>query len=933
MPFIADLHIHSPYSRATSKDLNFEILEKWGRIKGISLIGTGDFTHPAWLNEIKTKLADQGNGLFRLKKRPPSGEDIHFMITGEISNIYKYGDKTRKVHNLICMPDIDSTERFAKRLDRIGNIRSDGRPILGLDARDLLEIMLETSDAAVLIPAHIWTPWFSVLGSKSGFDSIEACYRDLSKHIFALETGLSSDPPMNWTVPSLDRYTLVSNSDAHSAAKLGREANVFNCRMDYQDIMDSLRRKKKGGFWGTLEFFPEEGKYHYDGHRKCSVLLSPDETLNLKGICPVCSGKLTVGVSYRVAELGKRKMGYKPKQAFSYENILALQEILGELMGVGSASKKVKQEYDRLIAQLGPELEIIRNVALDEIKVKGSEILAEAVKRVRAGKIHATPGFDGEFGIIRVFDEKELKEFIGQTSMFAQEPAKQIKRKARGQKKKKEKKAKKKGQTRPESENPDQEKAVRAGNAPVIVVAGPGTGKTRTLARRIDYLVSEQSIPPENILAITFSNRAAREMTERIQKRLPAGDKKRFPFIGTFHQLGLKLISENLKALGFSHVPEILDEDEAKRLEKEKGSDYARYKAANHLVDYDDLLVLPQNMLKADPQLLLDCQKRWPHVFVDEYQDINEHQYALLRQLCPPESMPFVIGDPDQAIYGFRGGDVGYFIKFQEDYTRAVKVTLKQAYRSTDTILRASAQMIEKSSLSPETDVWSGIAGKAHIDIHGLPTEKAEAEHILKTIEELVGGSSYFAVDSGRGGYGEYEDIGFGDIVVLYRTHAVGDAVEAALSRSGIPLQRALRKDKKERLKGGLQTVLDIEEKGDFYEPRLQRVALMTLHAAKGLEWKVVFIAGCEDGLLPYTEWDRKPDINEERRLLYVGMTRAMQHLFITHAETRMFLGKRKKREPSPFLEEIEENLKRLDKPFKGQRRRKKETAEQISLF
>jgi len=418
MPFIADFHIHSSYSRATAKDISFESLAFWGQLKGISLIGTGDCTHPAWVKEMKAKLIEDGSGLLSLKKAKPAAEvpdsckseSIHFIITGEISTIYKYGEKTRKVHHVVCFPSLDSVEKFNKKLESIGNIRSDGRPILGLDSRDLLEILLEASSDAVLIPAHIWTPWFSVLGSKSGFDSIEECYRDLSPHIFALETGLSSDPPMNWRVSKLDRYTLVSNSDAHSASKLGREANVFSCSMSYQAIMDSLKRKTPEGFLGTLEFFPEEGKYHVDGHRNCKVSLLPDESRKLNGRCPVCKGALTLGVMYRVHELADRPMGAKPEGAFPFRSIVSLKEIIGEILDTGPASKKVTAEYDRLLNEIGPELSIILDIPLESIQKKGSAILAEAISRVRAGKIHATPGYDGEFGVIKVFDDIERLE-------------------------------------------------------------------------------------------------------------------------------------------------------------------------------------------------------------------------------------------------------------------------------------------------------------------------------------------------------------------------------------------------------------------------------------------------------------------------------------------------------------------------------------------
>jgi uncharacterized protein (TIGR00375 family) len=418
MPFIADLHIHSRYSRATSKELCFEQLHRWGQLKGVSLIGTGDFTHPAWFAEIKEKLQPGGDGVYRLKKIPAIDDGIElpneaapirFIITGEISNIYKAGGKTRKVHNLVCMPGFGEAERFAKRLNRIGNINADGRPILGLDSRDLLEIALEACGRAIFIPAHIWTPWFSALGSKSGFNSIQECYRDLTDHIFAVETGLSSDPPMNWMVSHLDRFTLVSNSDSHSAAKIGREATLFACEIGYGAVTRALRQGVAGGYRGTLEFFPQEGKYHFDGHRACKLRVPPEQTKALHGRCPVCGKPLTRGVMYRVRELADRPEGFIPPAAAPFRSVVSLDSLLGEVLGAGPASKKVKAEYARLLSALGPELTILLDTPLDEIQRRSPGLLAEAVRRMREGAITATEGYDGEYGVIRAFRTGELQ--------------------------------------------------------------------------------------------------------------------------------------------------------------------------------------------------------------------------------------------------------------------------------------------------------------------------------------------------------------------------------------------------------------------------------------------------------------------------------------------------------------------------------------------
>ncbi len=1122
MSFIADFHIHSRYSRATSRSLCFETLYQWAKLKGVSLIGTGDFTHPAWLAEIKEKLVPDDKGLFKLNdKNIPSldvklpSQDLHpirFMLTCEISNIYKYNGKVRKIHNLICMPDFDSASRFADKLNQIGNIHSDGRPILGLDSRDLLEILLEISEDAVLIPAHIWTPWFSVLGSKSGFNSIEECYRDLSHHIFTLETGLSSDPPMNWMVSKLDRYTLMSNSDAHSAANIGREANLFDCEMSYDAIMNALQHGAKEGFLGTVEFFPQEGKYHFDGHRKCDICLSPQESKRYNGLCPKCAQRLTLGVMYRVVELADYAIGRKSPSALSYKSALSLDKILSEIMGTGPKSKKVQGEYRRLLGLLGPELPILLDLPLDSIQKCGSSILTEAIRRVRNGKIHTFPGFDGQYGTIRIFTKKELDDYIGQITLFPLPEKKynlsvknEIKlssvQESNGAKPYFESPKEKHQQS--EKLNDAQQEAVESSFGSLLVVAGPGTGKTRTLAERIVWLITEKSVSPQSILAVTFSNRAAREMTERIERILSGKKEQKRPEITTFHKLGLKIITENHTQLGLKKQPLVLSEDDMAHilsyairqtensnktlgissLEKhiidfiKKSGDriadpehiyeqiddafkyYIDYKRKHGLVDFTDLLLLPLSLLSNDQGLLAHYKERWQHIFVDEYQDVNALQYRLLRLLAPPGKDLFVIGDPNQAIYGFRGADVGYFTRFRSDYPDAHIVTLTRSYRSTNAILKASSRMISCDTLANTQELWSNVSGSLCIDINRLPTENSEAEHVLKTIERLIGGSSYFAVDTGRSGEESANDISFQDIAVLYRVHSVGEPVVEALARSGIPVQHTTRKgildhkeikavlacirfieepsnifhvedlflfgipglskrsslrlidiirsnfsgsedvfnwlkksgklsdreyqsivrfevnirsvtaalgdkDTQKALKDagsamGIEeekfrqshwlslmkravlytnpseffTTINLDKDTDLYDPRIEGITLMTLHASKGLEWKVVFIVGCEEGLIPYSEYNKKGDLNEERRLFYVGMTRAKQHLFLSYAQTRRIKGKKVKRHPSPFLTAIPTDLKNIRTPFSLKRTREKVDGVQLELF
>ena len=410
MKMTADLHIHSRFPMATSKEGMPENLDFWARKKGISLIGTGDFTHPVWREELKERLVSEGNGLYRLRdayvkeeSRKFPGEGTRFVVSGEISSIYKKNGKTRKVHNVILLPSLEAADAMAQRLEKIGNIHSDGRPILGLDSHDLLEMMLDVCPEGILIPAHIWTPHFSVLGAKSGFDSVEECFEELAPYIYALETGLSSDPAMNWRISKLDRYQLVSNSDAHSPSKLGREANLLDIDCSYEGLYRAIQTGE--GLEGTVEFFPEEGKYHFDGHRKCGVSLSPVEAERLGGICPVCGKKLTMGVDHRVEQLADRAEGFVKKDGKKYESLVPLPEVISACMGYSTASKKVQGCFEQMIQTLGTEFDILRNVPSEDIKSCAGERIAEGIENVRTGNVKRIPGYDGEYGKIELFDE------------------------------------------------------------------------------------------------------------------------------------------------------------------------------------------------------------------------------------------------------------------------------------------------------------------------------------------------------------------------------------------------------------------------------------------------------------------------------------------------------------------------------------------------
>ena len=408
MEIIADLHIHSRYSMATSKLGTPEYLDLWARKKGISLVGTGDFTHPAWREELKEKLVPAESGLYRLRdeyvleeaKMLPGGAP-RFVITGEFSSIYKKNGKCRKVHNVLLLSGLEEADKIAGRLEKIGNIHSDGRPILGLDCHDLLEILLENCADGMLVPAHIWTPHFGLFGAASGFDTMEECFEDLTSYVHAVETGLSSDPPMNWRLSALDGLQLISNSDAHSPSKLGREANLLDIELSYQGLYGAVQYGK--GFLGTLEFFPEEGKYHYDGHRKCHICLSPEEAEKYHGICPVCGKKLTMGVNHRIMDLADRENGFVRKNARPFESIVPLPEVISACVGKAVTTKTVTGEYEKMLQKLGNEFDILREIPIADIEKESSHMIASGIRKLRNREVICKPGFDGEYGKICLF--------------------------------------------------------------------------------------------------------------------------------------------------------------------------------------------------------------------------------------------------------------------------------------------------------------------------------------------------------------------------------------------------------------------------------------------------------------------------------------------------------------------------------------------------
>jgi len=415
MKLIADFHLHSKYSRATSRDMDLENLDKWARIKGIKILGTGDFTHPEWFKNLKEKLEPAEPGLFKLKN---SLSETRFLLTSEISCVYSKKGKVRKIHIIIFAPSFDVVEKINVQLGWIGNLKSDGRPILGLDAKELAKIVLGVSEDCLVIPAHAWTPWFAIFGSKSGFDSIEECFEEYSKYIYSIETGLSSDPLMNWRLSSLDKITLISNSDSHSPQKIGREANVFDTELSYSAIIEAIKTKNPQKFLYTIEFYPEEGKYHYDGHRNCGIRLSPKETKKYNGICPICGRPLTVGVLNRVEVLSDREEGFQPEGAIPFKSLVPLEEIIADVFGVMSGTKQVKEEYENLIKKFGNEFKILLEISREDLETATLPEITEGLIRVREGKVFIEPGYDGVYGKVRIFSQGEQKTLSKQDTLF-----------------------------------------------------------------------------------------------------------------------------------------------------------------------------------------------------------------------------------------------------------------------------------------------------------------------------------------------------------------------------------------------------------------------------------------------------------------------------------------------------------------------------------
>ena len=740
--YIADLHIHSKYSRATSKELEPEPLDAWARRKGIGLVGTGDFTHPAWRAELRDKLAEAEEGLYTLKGAGPDAP--RFVITGEISSIYKKNGKVRKVHSLILLPHLEAAETLSRRLEAIGNLHSDGRPILGLDCRDLLEITLESCPDAVFIPAHIWTPHFSLFGAFSGFDTIGECFGDLTGHIHALETGLSSDPTMICRCSALDGYTLVSNSDAHSPSKLGREANLLDTGLSYPELARAIETGE--GFHGTIEFFPEEGKYHFDGHRNCGVCLSPVEAEAAGGVCPVCGKRLTTGVLHRVEQLADRPEGYVRPDARPFESLVPLPEVIAASEGGSAAGKKVGAKYEAMLAALGPEFTILREVPLEDIRAAAGPCVAEGIRRLRAGQVVRKPGYDGAYGVIELLSPAEREDLKGQVSLFGAEAPKAAKT-ARGRVAKPARSGEE-GAAPTGGLNGAQRTAAPAAEATVAVLAGPGTGKTHTLVERVAWLVEERGAKPSELTAVTFTNRAAGELRARLEGRL-GKRAARAMTIGTFHAICLELLgavplagpyeqraaaAAALAELGRKGSPGAFLRAISRHKTGADGGDdpaFALYQEKlGGKLDFDDLLLETLRQWEGGRS-----DRRFTHLLVDEFQDIDRLQLRLLRAWRREGGTFFAIGDPDQSIYGFRGADAGYFSALGAERT----VRLTENYRSTPEILAAALPVAEAIDGAPRRMETHSPHG-AEVRLLTAEGDRAEAIFVAKEIARMVGG-------------------------------------------------------------------------------------------------------------------------------------------------------------------------------------------------
>ncbi len=1076
----ADLHIHSRFSRATSSRLTIPHLAAWAGAKGIDLLATGDFTHPAWREELRNALDfEEESGFFRLKK-PLGAADVEreipalagmepapprFVLEAEISSIYKKNGAVRKVHSLVYVPDFDAADKLCAKLAAVGNLNSDGRPILGLDVRHLLDMVLEIP-RSFMIPAHIWTPWFSLFGSKSGFDSLNECFEDLTPHIFAVETGLSSDPDMNRCWSLLDGLTMVSSSDAHSGENLAREATLFSGSFSYDGMFAALKGEN-ADYAGTLEFFPDEGKYHLDGHRACNVMLEPLECMKLNNICPVCGKPLTVGVLHRVLELADRTAPPEPGRGF--RSLIPLAEILGELLHCGPKTRKPQLKLAELTLRFGSEVDVLMETPLSDLSAYWPE-LGEALRRMRAGEVIRRGGYDGEYGEIRLFEPGEMEPSLlervprarrkplpsGQGNLLGGLAAMRERKQGGSEERAGNRPALAAPSGRPVF-SPAQEQALRAGlenPRPVLILAGPGAGKTRTLAGRVLHLL-ELGVPAPDIAAVTFTRRAAGELRERLTRFMRAAGmpavvtQAEVPEADTLHALALRrwagraplLLPEEAARKAFAARNPLWKARDAARawgafsLARERmqvadlpeeirhaAEGYQVWKADRGLADYTDLLEKWLEALQSG-----ELTPPWRHVLVDEAQDLSPLQLALLRALLPHGGACdgagfFGIGDPDQAIYAFRGADADVENSLRAMWPELETLTLSESYRAAQAVLDAGRAGLSRAPGGRTAcGALRGLPGKcATLQCLCAPSAEYELGWVAGRIAYLLGGTSHQQADLHEELEGCHLASGScspGDIAILVRLKSLMPPLRAALESRGIPCAvpeedafwadpgvDALLRGVLLRLRGAKapETLLSEEclpeesaargrdesdaaaaflaslpaeawERGprgvvealerkreaacaagepeaflpdgvaqlaaplftessafrgleksfveagrnwesllasvallrdlDMARARAERVQIMTIHAAKGLEFRAVFLPCLEEGILPFygtrhTAGEFPPDspekaatLREESRILYVGVTRAAEAVFTSFASERKIYG------------------------------------------
>jgi DNA helicase-2/ATP-dependent DNA helicase PcrA len=903
-----DLHIHSSYSRATAKSINPESLDFWAQRKGLAVVGTGDLTHPGWLSELERKLSLTDEGLYALKE---GSKGTLFVPTGEVSAIYKQGGQTRKIHLVVLSPNLEAARRFSRALATRGNVESDGRPILGLSARDILEIALTADPDNLIIPAHVWTPWFSLFGHKSGFDRLEDCFLDLSSHITALETGLSSDPAMNRLISALDCYHLVSSSDAHSPEKLGREATVIAGVPSKPNLWAAL--KAGDGLLGTVEFFPEEGKYHLDGHAHCGPALTPKETKEAQGICPVCGRPLTIGVLSRVLELADRE---EPGPRLPDWHILPLPELLGQAVGLGPSSVKTQAVYEKILSVWPSEFSFLMETPLEEIQAVAGPLIALGVERMRKGEVVAKGGYDGLFGVIEVLGARDREEAQGQSFLFAAGGPK------RGRPPLKKALSESANDKEPSGSNPkvvrrrrepqgilaklspEQKSAVVNEATSLAIAAGPGSGKTLVLIRRAAYLAEKRGLDPLRILLTTYTKKAAETLAERLRDpSLGVKNLEKAP-TKTLHALAYSLAKKAhpdwdlaaedfiQKTLASLKAPEGFSLTNLKTLlatYKNTGSmpgklandpdltalarTYATILAEKRLWDFDDLLLAALKEPSPGYQLVL----------ADEIQDFSALQLDFLLHLAQSGSLT-VIGDPDQSVYGFRGALTGIFGVLAQRRADLTTQELTLNFRSNSHIcqLAEAARPTPLTATKPRRSAINGPSSK--VIRLTLPDPGEEARFVVKRLKEHLG-----VMDLGSEGKGSreaqaLEGLTLGDTAIVFRWRAQALEFQKALAAEGLPAQLAGEDE--------LTAIDGLDFKAD-------KVNLLTIHAAKGLEFRLVFVVGLEEGLFPDSALPL--DLDEEARLFYVAITRAKEKLYLTRAIQRRHYGRFLSGAASPF--------------------------------